>query len=74
MALPDPSQLRRSLSQTPFSEQWELLKSTIQDLYIERKCPLSEVISTLKCDYGFDAREVEQHLGAVLTDRWRFLQ
>ena len=56
MALQESSELKRSLFGLPRSHQWELLKSTIQDLYLDKGCSLSEVTSTLRSDYGFDAR------------------
>lgn len=39
----------------PFDQKWELLKSTIERLYIHENRSLSDVIKAIKDQYGFDA-------------------
>lgn len=43
------------LPDVPFYEKWELLKPTIERLYIDESRKLSDVISAVKAQYGFDA-------------------
>lgn len=45
----------RSLLDVPFNERWELLKPTIERLYIDEKRKLPDVMKILKDQYGFDA-------------------
>ena len=44
-----------SLVGVPFDQQWELLKPTIERLYVRENRKLSEVISIIRDQYGFDA-------------------
>ena len=39
----------------PINEKWELLRPTIERLYIDQNLKLSEVINAVKSQYGFDA-------------------
>jgi Clr5 domain len=58
MALPGPSApySSLSLSDVPFNQKWELLKPHIHRLYITENRPLSEVISTMKKEFNFNAK------------------
>ena len=42
------------LDGVPYSEKWELLKPTIERLYIQEKQKLPDIVKAFK-DYGFDA-------------------
>ena len=44
-----------SLRGVPFDQKWDLLKSTIQRLYIIENRSLPDVIKSIKDQYGFDA-------------------
>lgn len=50
-----PQVLSRSLRDVPFDQKWELLKPTIERLYIRENWKLSDVIKTIKDQHGFDA-------------------
>ena len=43
------------LLNVPFDQKWELLKPTIEHLYIHENLKLSDVIKTIKNQHGFDA-------------------
>ena len=45
-----------SLHGVPFDQKWELLKPTIERLYIHENQTLPDVIKSLRDQYGFDAR------------------
>lgn len=45
-----------SLDGVPFDQKWELLKSTIERLYIHENRKLPDVIKTIGDQYGFDAK------------------
>lgn len=45
-----------SLHGVPFDQKWELLKSTIEQLYTHENWKLSDVIKSIKDRYAFDAR------------------
>ena len=44
-----------SLLGVPFAQKWELLKPTIERLYIHENRSLSDVIKAIKDQHGFDA-------------------
>jgi len=44
-----------SLLGVPFNQKWNLLKPTIERLYVHVDLKLSEVISTVRDRHGFDA-------------------
>ena len=44
-----------SLHGVPFDQKWELLKPTIQRLYIHENQELPDVMRTIKDEHGFDA-------------------
>lgn len=50
-----PQGLPISLLGVPFDQKWELLKSTIEHLYIHEKLSLPDVIKAIKDQHGFDA-------------------
>lgn len=39
----------------PFDQKWELLKPTIERLYIHEKRALPDVIESIRVETGFDA-------------------
>ena len=43
-----------SLDGVPFSEKWDLLKPSIERLYVQEKQKLPDIVRAFK-DYGFDA-------------------
>lgn len=43
------------LPNVPINEKWELLRPTIERLYIDEKLKLPKVIDAVKAQYGFDA-------------------
>lgn len=45
-----------SLHGVPFDQKWELLKSTIERLYIHENLKLPDVIKSIRDQYGFDAK------------------
>lgn len=45
----------QSLLGIPFAEKWEVLKPTIQRLYVDENWKLSKVSEVLKSLYRFDA-------------------
>ena len=47
-----------SLIGVPFHQKWELLKPTIERLYVRDNLELSEVINDIRVQHGFDARWV----------------
>ncbi|KAA6410811.1 MAG: hypothetical protein FRX48_05121 [Lasallia pustulata] len=47
------------LPNVPINEKWELLRPTIERLYIDEKLKLPKVIDAVKAQYGFDAFEHE---------------
>ena len=50
-----PQDLSTSFREVPFDRKWDLLKSTIERLYIQEHRSLSDVIKAIKDEYGFDA-------------------
>lgn len=50
-----PQTLPISLLGVPFDQKWELLKSTIERLYIRENRSLSDVIKAIKDQHGFEA-------------------
>jgi hypothetical protein len=46
------------LFDVPFGERWEILKPTIERLYIREGLKLPQLIEALRVRYGFDARQV----------------
>ena len=44
-----------SLDGVPYEQKWELLKPTIERLYIHENRKLSEVMKAIKEQLGFDA-------------------
>ena len=51
----DSQSLRTSLHGVPFDRKWELLKPTIERLYIHENHKLSDVIEAIRDECGFDA-------------------
>lgn len=47
--------LSASLRTVPFDHRWDLLKPTIERLYINENWKLPDVIRTIKDEHGFDA-------------------
>ena len=45
-----------SLQGVPFDQKWELLKPTIERLYLQDGLKLPEVITSIRDRHGFDAR------------------
>lgn len=45
-----------SLLGVPFDKKWGLLKPTIERLYVHNDLKLSDVITTIRDQHGFDAR------------------
>ena len=45
-----------SLHGVPFDQQWELLKPTIERLYIHENRKLPDVIKSIRDQYGFNAK------------------
>ena len=45
-----------SLHGVRFDQKWELLKSTIERLYIHENWELPDVIKSVRDQYGFDAK------------------
>ena len=45
----------RLLLNVPFDQKWELLRPTIERLYIHENRKLSDVMKTIKDQHGFDA-------------------
>jgi hypothetical protein len=68
MALPGPSGQSSSLllSNVPFDKKWDHLKPHIMRLYIDEGLPLSEVISTMKREFDFNAKSVAWDLAVAL--------
>ena len=52
LALPDLSQ---SLSSVPYDQRWEILKPTIEELYIHENRQLADVVTIIKTHHGFAA-------------------
>lgn len=52
-----PQTLPISLLGVPFDQKWELLKSTIERLYIRENRSLPDVIKAIKDQHGFEAAE-----------------
>ena len=50
-----PQDLSRSLLGVPFDQKWELLKPTIERLYIHENWKLSDVVKAIKDQHGFGA-------------------
>lgn len=50
-----PQALSPSRLDVPFDQKWEPLKHTIERLYIHENRKLSDVIKSIKDQYGFDA-------------------
>ena len=51
----DSQSLRASLHGVPFDQKWELLKPTIERLYIHENHKLPDVIKGIRDECGFDA-------------------
>ena len=47
--------LRTALLGVPFERKWNLIKPTIEHLYINENLKLSNIIEIMKDQYGFDA-------------------
>ena len=47
--------LQSSLLGAPFEQKWNLLKATIEQLYVNDNLKLSDVIKIIKDRYGFIA-------------------
>lgn len=45
-----------SLDGVPYDQKWELLKSTIERLYIHENRKLPDVIKSIRDQYRFDAK------------------
>ena len=45
-----------SLHGVPFDQKWELLKSTMERLYVHENRKLADVIKSIRDQYGFDAK------------------
>ncbi len=39
----------------PFDQKWEILKPTIERLYVHEECQLSDLMQVLNDQYGFVA-------------------
>ena len=50
-----PQRLFPSLHGVPFDQKWELLKATIERLYISEDMKLAHVIKAIRDEHGFDA-------------------
>ena len=50
-----PQRLLPSLHGVPFDQKWELLKPTIERLYIREDMKLPDVIEAIRDEHGFDA-------------------
>lgn len=55
MELPVPQGSLPTLHGVPFDQKWELLKPTIERLYLHEKRELPDVIGTIRDETGFDA-------------------
>ncbi len=55
MELSLPPDSPPSLHGVPFDQKWELLKPTIERLYINENRSLPDVISAIRDNYEFDA-------------------
>lgn len=50
----------------PFHERWEVLRPIIEQLYVQEKRRLLEVMKIMKADYAFDAESVPPWLARLL--------
>lgn len=54
-----PSRIQVTIpANVPFNKKWDLLKSVIEQLYVDEGQELPEVVTIMKRDYGFAAELV----------------
>jgi hypothetical protein len=44
------------LRSVPFSQRWGILKPVLQDLYLHQDKKLTEVVQSMRAEYGFMAK------------------
>ena len=65
MELSLPQASLPSLHGVPFDQKWELLKPTIERLYIHEERKLPDVIELIRSETEFDARSVSSAMVAA---------